>query len=332
MCLTLPLGASSSSSEPGREPSAPVATVTAPVSVPASPAPVSATPALREWTREERSGITLWRPATAQDGQLVILEARLKESCTTPLVATWLERTFPFVPVDGLWQVLLPIPLGIATGSHGVRVACGGRHWRFDLAVAQGVYPESVLRVAPKYDQKPPARAAAEQRAITRAFAVSEAGRLWRQAFKLPATGVETSPFGGRRTFNGTTQSRHRGIDFDGKVGDPIYATNDGVVVLAAPDLYFTGSSVFVDHGHELFTVYFHMSRVDVSVGQRVTAGQQLGQIGSTGRVTGPHLHFGVRLAGTYVNPWDLLRLESGVLVSPARGGESAPGGVVTTR
>lgn len=266
------------------------------------------------WVSERRSDVTLWRPALVLDGQLLIVEVELSAACPD-LVALWLEHRFAADRVAERWQALLPVPLG-AVGPQPLRLECGGKHWRFDVPVVLGVYPESVLRVDPKFDKKPPARAADEQAAMARAFAKSAGERLWTQAFVKPAVGVETSGFGVRRTFNGKMESRHRGLDLDGRTGAEVYAANDGVVALVAKDFYFTGNAVLLDHGRELFTVYFHMSRVVVSEGQRVRAGDRLGDIGSTGRVTGPHLHFGVRYAATYVNPWDLLRLRPGTLAS----------------
>ena len=103
------------------------------------------------------------------------------------------------------------------------------------------------------------------------------------------------SPFGQRRLFNGELQSQHQGMDLDGKTGDPIYASNDGVVRLAR-NCYTSGNTVIVDHGADVFTSYFHMSAFKTKVGEMVKRGQLIGLVGRTGRVTGPHLHFAVRV------------------------------------
>ncbi len=252
----------------------------------------------------------LLRPAVVEDGRLVVLEVAPPAGCAPRL--EWHGRRFPTTPVAGRLQALVPVPLG-TTGSRTVKLACGSVRARFDVPITAGAYPESVLRVDPKFSKPAPPRAAEESAAIGRATATSRAGRTWTEAFGRPAAGPETSPFGVRRTFNGAIESRHRGLDLDGVEGDPVYAANDGVVVLVARDYYFTGNAVLVDHGDELFTLYFHLSRLDVEEGQRVKRGQLLGAIGKTGRVTGPHLHFAVKLAGDYVDPSDLLRFVPGV-------------------
>ena len=99
----------------------------------------------------------------------------------------------------------------------------------------------------------------------------------------------------------------HLQLLLDGGVGEPIVAANDGVVVLCASDFYYIGNAIFIDHGGGLFSLYFHMTKTLVKEGDKVKRGQKIGLIGKTGRVTGPHLHMGVKLADTYVNPADML-------------------------
>jgi murein DD-endopeptidase MepM/ murein hydrolase activator NlpD len=266
---------------------------------------------------ERRQDVVLTRPAVIQDGMLFVAEFQVPPSCTNPAIS-WLDRQFRAVPVGERLQVLLPVPLGYVRKSESLSIRCGGVAARFSFPVVEGTYPESVLTVDPKFSQKPPARVRGEQAAIDAGFKKSSDARLWQEGFVRPTAGIETSPFGVRRTFNGKIDSRHRGYDFDGQEGDAVYAANDGVVVLAADDFYYTGNALFIDHGDQLFTMYFHLSRADVHAGDRVTRGQLLGAIGKTGRVTGPHLHFAVKLAGTYVNPLDLLRLQPGLLLAEA--------------
>jgi murein DD-endopeptidase MepM/ murein hydrolase activator NlpD len=109
--------------------------------------------------------------------------------------------------------------------------------------------------------------------------------------------------------FNGTLASIHKGMDFRARLGTPVRAGNSGVVVLARP-LYYEGNCVVIDHGLGLFTLSMHMSRMDVSEGQRVATGDRLGLSGATGRVTGPHLHWAVRWQDAYLDPAKLLRLD----------------------
>jgi len=133
----------------------------------------------------------------------------------------------------------------------------------------------------------------------------------WTGAFLQPRTSRVTSRFGTGRAFNGAVASRHLGVDFAGAVGAPIKAANRGVVALV--DTFFlAGRVIYIDHGAGVVTGYFHLSEPLVSVGDTVTRGQLIGRVGSTGRVTGPHLHWTARYGTQTVDPLDLVELESG--------------------
>jgi murein DD-endopeptidase MepM/ murein hydrolase activator NlpD len=108
--------------------------------------------------------------------------------------------------------------------------------------------------------------------------------------------------FGSRRVFNGQPGNPHSGADFSADTGTPVLAAAGGVVTIAE-DHYFAGNSVFIDHGDDLITMYFHLDRIDVEEGQTVLRGEAIGTVGATGRVTGPHLHFGIRWHGARVDP-----------------------------
>jgi murein DD-endopeptidase MepM/ murein hydrolase activator NlpD len=116
------------------------------------------------------------------------------------------------------------------------------------------------------------------------------------------------SAFGTRSIFNGEPRSPHSGADFLSPAGTPVHAPNAGRV-LVAENLYFTGNTVVVDHGLGLLSLFAHLSRMDVEAGEMVTTGQVLGAVGSTGRVTGPHLHWTLRAGGARVDPLSLLAL-----------------------
>lgn len=133
----------------------------------------------------------------------------------------------------------------------------------------------------------------------------------WTGAFLQPRDSRVTSRFGTGRAFNGAVASRHLGVDFAGAVGAPIKAANRGVVALV--DTFFlAGRVIYIDHGAGVVTGYFHLSEPLVSVGDTVTRGQTIGRVGSTGRTTGPHLHWTARYGTQTVNPLDLVELESG--------------------
>jgi murein DD-endopeptidase MepM/ murein hydrolase activator NlpD len=125
-------------------------------------------------------------------------------------------------------------------------------------------------------------------------------------AFVRPVPQAANSAFGSRSVFNGERRNIHAGADFGSPAGTPVKAPGGGDVALAR-DLYFSGNSVIIDHGLGLISVLAHLSAIDVKTGDRVRAGDLVGRVGATGRVTGPHLHWGVRLKGTRVDPLSLL-------------------------
>lgn len=131
------------------------------------------------------------------------------------------------------------------------------------------------------------------------------------KSFELPLDSNITSDFGKARVYNGSLKGYHSGTDFRAKVGTPVHASNDGKVALVA-DRFYSGGTVVVDHGYGIYTCYFHMSKFDVKEGEMVQKGQLLGLSGKSGRVTGPHLHFAVRVGGVQVDPLQLISLING--------------------
>jgi murein DD-endopeptidase MepM/ murein hydrolase activator NlpD len=126
----------------------------------------------------------------------------------------------------------------------------------------------------------------------------------------VPIEGGSGSNFGHRRVFNGEPRAPHTGADLRATTGTPIRSTNRGRVVLAK-DLFFTGNTVIVDHGLGIYTLYAHLSRIDVKTDAIVERGQVVGLAGATGRVTGPHLHWGARVQNARVDPFTLVILEN---------------------
>jgi murein DD-endopeptidase MepM/ murein hydrolase activator NlpD len=193
------------------------------------------------------------------------------------------------------------------------------------LPLRRGNYRNEVLAVPPAFVKPDSAAAARIQSEIAKSREVSresqERPRIWSGPFRLPRNSRITSPFGTARVFNGEVQSRHLGTDFAGAVGAPVHAAGRGVVALVA-DFYLAGRAIYIDHGGGLVTAYFHLSRLDVRQGQKVAAGQRIGGVGRTGRVTGPHLHWVARYGTISVDPMSLLQLEK----APATSGRKGPG------
>ena len=131
---------------------------------------------------------------------------------------------------------------------------------------------------------------------------------LWNEPFKVPIPGETGTNFGHRRIFNGQPRAPHAGADLHAATGTPIHATNRGRVVLAK-HLFFTGNTVILDHGLGVYSLYAHLSRIEVKRGVMVSSGQLLGLAGATGRVTGPHLHWGMRVQGARVDPFTLVEI-----------------------
>ena len=147
-----------------------------------------------------------------------------------------------------------------------------------------------------------------EKAVLDRLWDVVTPEPLWRGPFRLPLDGAGPAlGFGVRRIINGEPRAPHSGVDFPAAAGTPVVAANAGVVALVA-DHFFAGTSIILDHGLGLYTMYFHLQESLVQPGQRVDAGQVIARAGSTGRATGPHLHWGARLYGARIDPRALLR------------------------
>ena len=185
-------------------------------------------------------------------------------------------------------------------GTQTVDIAVTARDW--PLQRVDGVPPSTV---------DPPA-AVAER--IRREQALVAAARVddrpltgFAQHFQWPVEGRISGRFGRARVYNGKPGSPHSGMDIAAPQGTAIRAPADGVITLAEPDLYVTGGTVLIDHGHGIGSNFLHMSRLDVAVGDEVKQGQVIGAVGSTGRSTGPHLHWGMTWFSTRIDPQLLL-------------------------
>lgn len=229
----------------------------------------------------------------------------------------WSGHSVPFVQRGDRWFATVGVDLDSRPGEHAVdvtfRYADGRtRVHREPITVNRGQYPTTELTVAERYvelspeDQARAEREAAETSAIYDTFTGE---RFWSEAFEVPVQGAtDGRNFGHRRVFNGQPRAPHSGADLRARTGTVIRAANRGRVVLAK-ELFYSGNAVFIDHGYGLYTTYLHLSELDVAVGDMVERGQRIGLAGATGRVTGPHLHWGVRLLDARIDPFSLIRL-----------------------
>lgn len=230
---------------------------------------------------------------------------------------TWNERAVPFVRVGDAWLTVVGIDLDENPGEHAAPLlltfADGRKESRdHDIVVASQSFPTTELTVESRYvelSEPDQARAARESRETAEIYATLTPERIWSEPFIVPLPGIEGGRnFGHRRVFNGQPRAPHSGADLTAATGTPIHATNRGRIVLAK-ELFFSGNAVFIDHGLGVYSTYLHLSRIDVEVGRTVERGDIIGLAGATGRVTGPHLHWGVRVLDARVDPFTLLTL-----------------------
>jgi murein DD-endopeptidase MepM/ murein hydrolase activator NlpD len=255
---------------------------------------------------------------TIQPGAVV----RLDVSCTCkasgrPASVRVFDREIPLVPIrDGAaWSGLIGVDLETAPGTYPVQIAAQSADARpltgtHPLAVAARRFPTRRLQVAPVYVEPPAAeikRIAADTARLDALFKTTT-GQALPGRFEAPIAAAPQDTFGARSIFNGQSRSPHTGVDFRAPTGTPIAAPAAAVVVLA-DDLFFTGQTVALDHGLGLISVMAHLSKIAVRVGDAVQPGDVVGEVGATGRATGPHLHWSVRLNGARVDPMSLIEV-----------------------
>lgn len=211
---------------------------------------------------------------------------------------------------------LIGLDLALKPGSHELKMTAHLRDGRLEernhpLVVLGREFPVRELRVRQEFVTPPPeveARIRWEAELLQMVYKVSSERWLGEGGFARPHPGQSADNFGERRIFNGIPRSSHSGLDISAPFGSPVRAANSGRVVLAR-DLYFSGRTVILDHGLGVFTVYCHFSRLLVNRGDSVKKGNIIALVGSSGRSTGPHLHWAVRVQSSRVDPEALLQL-----------------------
>jgi murein DD-endopeptidase MepM/ murein hydrolase activator NlpD len=256
---------------------------------------------------------------SGKQGQVLLIKVKGEEQATE-VKGMFLSRTIPFFrefrPGEPAGYLgLLGIDMQDEPGTYelAVEVRQGEQAKRLSVNILVAKENFSVEHLTlPKekvdLDEKATARWKAEQEQVKQALAENSRLKLWRSNFLEPVNGKRTGIFGSVRVMNGKPRNPHNGEDIGAPVGTDVAATNDGVVRLTV-DHIFSGRGVFVDHGLGFYSMYFHLSEILVRDGDLVKAGQIIGKVGATGRATGPHLHWGVKLNGARVNPYSLLDL-----------------------
>jgi murein DD-endopeptidase MepM/ murein hydrolase activator NlpD len=259
-------------------------------------------------------GEIIW-PQAADVGQGDVVELKVVGTDLTRVEGRMGEETIYFFPAGtGSFMALVGADLEAKPGP--VKVALEARtragsvkNKDVMLRIKSKPFPEESFTVPPEFDQLSKAvldRIRGERKQFTRAFSTSSPQRLWQGAFIEPLAGKISSPFGLRRIINGAPRSPHTGADLKALMGTPVLAANRGRVVLRG-DFFYSGKSLVLDHGGGLFTMYFHLSEFRADDQVLVRKGDVIGLSGMSGRVTGPHLHWGARINDARIDPFQLI-------------------------
>ncbi len=256
---------------------------------------------------------------TGKQGQVLLLPISV-EGSPSEVSGRFIGRQIAFFPnldpaQHGQFLGLIGIDMNERPGSHElvieVRSSQEQRRLSYEVLVVQERFPVQHLTLPNNQvdlDPKTLVRVKAEQKEVRRVLDIVSPERYWKGRFVEPVEGTVAGAFGRKRVINGQPRSPHSGEDISAPRGAAVVSSNDGIV-RGVVDHFFSGKGVFVDHGYGLHSMYFHLSEVLAREGERVERGQVIGRVGASGRATGPHLHWGVRLNGARVDPYALTRL-----------------------
>ena len=252
-----------------------------------------------------------WQPVAPRAGSLFRVTIGGKQSIDSADTIVVAGEPLHFHPNGDSLSAIAAIPVDSIAGVALVVHCRNGELTTLRIATRAGTYRLEKLSVAPQFSTTPDSALAVRiSREAEQAAAVSRAShataRLWTAPWVTPRATRVTSGFGGGRTFNGIVTSRHTGTDFAGAVGTPVRAANRGVVRLIGA-FYLGGNVIYIDHGEGIVTAYLHLSKQLVAVGDTVQQGAVIGNVGATGRVTGPHLHWIARYGLITVDALTLL-------------------------
>jgi biotin carboxyl carrier protein len=275
----------------------------------------AASPALAQ--KESAIRNVFWQPNDLQNGSVVFFGVELNRDATR-VTGKFLGKNLAFfkaIDRPRTWYSLAGVDIETVPAGYDLAVVAtvNGRPVRAvkKVDVTAATFGTGSAEVPENYvnpDEAGKKRIAADQVLKDRAFRHFLRAPQWSGDFIKPADAKPTPSFGMTRLLNEELTSEHRGTDFPIKEGEPVVASNSGTVVLAR-ELFYEGNCIIVDHGQHFFTEYMHLSKIQVKVGQKLEKGQRIGLTGATGRVTGPHLHMGVRWDTSYLDPTKLLAL-----------------------
>ncbi len=256
-------------------------------------------------------------PDTIYPGQAIWVQLVASEKLTE-VTGEFLGQQLRFSPAEEgrRWSTLAAVGLKTAPKEHSFsykgRLPDGAEvNGTRKITVRKKEFPVERITVQKKYvdlSKEDLSRVHREKKRLGELYKKQSPEAMWLAGFTAPVEAERGSPFGLRRFFNGEPRSPHSGADLRAGAGTPVQAPDEGRVVMAA-NLFFSGNTVILDHGGGLYTLYAHLEDFVIQEGQKVPRGAVLGHVGATGRVTGPHLHWGARLNGVRVDPFSLVEL-----------------------
>jgi murein DD-endopeptidase MepM/ murein hydrolase activator NlpD len=226
---------------------------------------------------------------------------------TQAAAAEFRDERVMLAEYEGAQYAIVGIPLDARPGSHEITLkAADGSTTALSFSITDKQYVEQRLTITNERQVNPNAedmvRINRESAEMNQAFASWDDTLVPVMQMRAPTEGPRSSSFGLRRFFNDQPRAPHSGMDIAAPEGTPIYAPAPGVI-RATGNYFFNGNTIILDHGHGLITLYCHMNTIDVTPGTRVETGEQIGRVGQTGRVTGPHLHWSINLNNVRVDP-----------------------------
>jgi murein DD-endopeptidase MepM/ murein hydrolase activator NlpD len=250
----------------------------------------------------------LMNPAKPGPGDIVIVTVK---GVAGPVEGKFNDKKLYFLAGKDSFSAVLGIDLFTEPGTYTLDIAANDKVLSRPVTVVEKKYPVQKLTLPKDMVQLSPeneARAEREQQKVA-AIWPNETDRLWNGSFMNPREGEISTKFGLRRVINGISKNPHSGVDVAADEGQEVYAPNSAVVTMV-DDHFYSGNSVILDHGQGIYTMFFHLSKVMVKEGQQVKKGDVIALVGSTGRSTGAHLHWGVRVQGSRVDPLELIKLK----------------------
>ena len=216
-----------------------------------------------------------------------------------------------FNPAKKSYTAIVGIDLLTEPGKYTLDITANGSALHRTVKVSKKSYrtqrlkmPKDMVELSPENE----ARAEREQQKMASIWP-NRTDRLWTGEFMNPREGEIGTEFGVKRLMNGIPKNPHTGVDVVAEEGEEVHAPNNASVVLV-DDQFFTGNAVVLDHGQGIYTMFFHLSKILVEPGQKVRKGDVIGLVGATGRASGSHLHWGVRVQGARVDPLELIKLK----------------------